>query len=188
DGLFATVTATLDRLGLGVVEARVVSSLKGMSLDTFQVLDAGTEFVSPERRAATVAEVLGRTLATAPYRVAPVRRAVPRRLRHFHMPVNIAFDADPGTGRTRMTLVCTDRPGLLAQVAAVLREHRMRVHDARIATFGERVEDFFQLTDEADRPVTDQARLDQLRQALAQCVDSAFADGGAQDRPKGATP
>src|SRR5690606_6242873 len=40
DGLFAAVAATLDRLGLGVVEARVVSSLRGMSLDTFQVLDA----------------------------------------------------------------------------------------------------------------------------------------------------
>ena len=38
-------------------------------------------------------------------------------------------------------------------MAAVLRQHRLRVHDARIATFGERVEDFFLLTDEEDRPL-----------------------------------
>ena len=63
----------------------------------------------------------------------------------------------PAEGRTQMTLVCSDRPGLLAQVAAILREHRLRVHDARIATFGERVEDFFQLTDESDQPL-DEAR------------------------------
>ena len=206
DGLFAAVTATLDRLGLGVVEARVVSSRSGMSLDTFQVLDAGTEFVAPERRAGTVAEALGRALATAPYRVAPVRRAVPRQLRHFRVPARIAFDTDPGTGRTRMMLVCTDRPGLLAQVAAVLREHGLRVHDARIATFGERVEDFFQLTDEADRPITHEPTLQRLREALTTCVDSAWAaanggpngqsaakgspdrpPAGGQDTPQGPT-
>ena len=177
DGLFAAVAATLDRLGLGVVEARVVSSRAGMSLDTFQVLDAGTEYVSPERRAATVSDVLAKALASVPYRVSPVRRAVPRQLRHFRVPARIEFDADPGTGRTRMMLVCTDRPGLLAQVAAVLRTHGLRVHDARIATFGERVEDFFLLTDESDRPLEDPARLDELRAALVACVDSAYGNG-----------
>jgi hypothetical protein len=38
-----------------------------------------------------------------------------------------------------MSLVCSDRPGLLAdRWRRVLRQHRLRVHDARIATFGER--------------------------------------------------
>ena len=182
DGLFAAVTATLDRLGLGVVEARVVGSRDGMSLDTFQVLDAGTEFVSPERRAATVAGALARVLATAPYSVAPARRAVPRQLRHFRVPARIQFDDDPASGRTRMMLVCTDRPGLLAQVAAVLRAHRLRVHDARIATFGERVEDFFQLTDEDDRPLPPD-RLEELRAALVACVDSAYGSSAYGDAP-----
>ena len=185
DGLFAAVTATLDRLGLGVVEARVVSSRGGMSLDTFQVLDAGTEFVSPERRAATVAEALGRALATTPYRITPVRRAVPRQLRHFRVPARIEFDSDPSSGRTRMMLVCTDRPGLLAQVAAVLREHGLRVHDARIATFGERVEDFFQLTDEDDRPITGTAALEPLREALVACVESAWRSANGQGNGQG---
>jgi [protein-PII] uridylyltransferase len=37
----------------------------------------------------------------------------------------------------------------------------VRVHDARIATFGERVEDFFQLTDRRNNPLgeTQQQRL-----------------------------
>ena len=39
-GLFATITAVLDRLGLSVQDARVVTSRSGMSLDTFLVLDA----------------------------------------------------------------------------------------------------------------------------------------------------
>lgn len=170
DGLFAAVTATLDRLGLNVVEARVVTSTRGMSLDTFQVLDAGSEFVSPERRAATLAESLTRTLSRRPLEVSAVRRAIPRQLRHFRVPLKVEF-SDNVAGRTEMSLVCTDRPGLLAQVAAVFRAARLRVHDARIATFGERVEDFFQLSDEHDAPLSEAARTE-LLEALAAVVDA----------------
>ena len=40
DGLFATITAALDRAQLDVLDARIVTSTRGYSLDTFQVLDA----------------------------------------------------------------------------------------------------------------------------------------------------
>ena len=64
-----------------------------------------------------------------------------------------------------MSLVCTDRPGLLAEVAQTLRAQGLRVHDARIATFGERAEDVFQLSDERDLPL-DASRQQSLREAL----------------------
>jgi [protein-PII] uridylyltransferase len=170
DGLFATVAATLDRLGLGIVEARVVNSRRGMSLDTFQVLDAGVDFIDPERRAASVAGSVRDALRAPPGKASLARRALPRQLKHFRIPARIDFA--PDEGRTQMTLVCSDRPGLLAQVAAILREHRLRVHDARIATFGERVEDFFLLTDEADQPL-DEALCDALRASLLTALDNA---------------
>jgi [protein-PII] uridylyltransferase len=169
DGLFATVAATLDRLGLSIVEARVVNSRGGMSLDTFQVLDAGVDFMDPDRRAASVAGSVRDALRAPQGKAALARRSMPRQLKHFRIPARIDFA--PADGRTQMTLVCSDRPGLLAQVAAILREHRLRVHDARIATFGERVEDFFQLTDESDQPLDD-ARVDALRSALLAALDT----------------
>ena len=169
DGLFATVAASLDRLGLTIVEARVVNSRRGISLDTFQVLDAGVEFVDPERRAASVSEAVREALRQSADLRAPARRALPRQLKHFRIPASIEFA--PAEHRTQMTLVCSDRPGLLAQVAAVLRQHRLRVHDARIATFGERVEDFFLLTDETDAGL-DAARCDALRVALLAALEA----------------
>jgi [protein-PII] uridylyltransferase len=169
DGLFATVAATLDRLGLGIVEARVVNSRRGMSLDTFQVLDAGVDFVDPVRRAASISESVREALRGASDKRAPARRALPRQLKHFRIPASVEFA--PAEGRTQMTLVCSDRPGLLAQVAALLREHRLRVHDARIATFGERVEDFFLLTDETDAAL-DPARCEALRSALLDALET----------------
>jgi [protein-PII] uridylyltransferase len=169
DGLFATVAATLDRLGLGIVEARVVNSRRGMSLDTFQVLDAGVDFVDPERRAASISASVRDALRSGAEKRALARRALPRQLKHFRIPASVEFA--PTEGRTQMTLVCSDRPGLLAQVAALLREHRLRVHDARIATFGERVEDFFLLTDETDAPL-DAAQCESLRAALLAALET----------------
>jgi len=83
-------------------------------------------------------------------------------------------------GRTQLALVCTDRPGLLADVAQVFRAQQVRVHAARIATFGERVEDFFQLTDERDFALEREQALQELRMALIDCVDGE--QHGKKDR------
>ncbi len=179
DGLFAVAAATLDRLGLSIAEARIVTSNAGFSLDTFQVLDAGMDFVSPERRAATVAESLREALANLPAEISPPNRMIPRQLRHFRIPVQIEFGLDLARDRTRLTLVCTDRPGLLARAAAVLRAHRIRLHDARIATFGERVEDFFMISDEGNHAISDAGRLKALQSALIE----ALSDSTDKDSP-----
>ena len=95
---------------------------------------------------------------------------LPRRLRHFQRPPQIAFD--DAAGATQLAIVCSDRPGVLAQVAQALREARVRVHDARIATFGERVEDFFTLTDGNGRAL-DAAAKDAVRVALARAFGAS---------------
>jgi [protein-PII] uridylyltransferase len=99
------------------------------------------------------------------------RRGLPRRLRHFQRVPKIEFsDRD---GATQLALVCSDRPGLLAEVAQVLHEARVRVHDARIATFGERVEDFFVLTTDESGSVLDESARDALRTALQDRLGAA---------------
>ena len=80
------------------------------------------------------------------------------------------------TTTVRDFLVSTDRPGLLADVTRVLRDQRLRVHDARIATFGERAEDVFQITDERDQALVDPRQQQALREALLACLDG---DGNA---------
>ena len=154
DGLFAAIAATLDRLGLNVVAARLLIAADGRVFDTFEVLDGGSALAPA--RARDLAGAL-RHLLEAPNLVARVaRRSLPRRLRHFQRPPQVEFvDVD---GITQLSLVCSDRPGLLAEIAQALRDARVRVHDARIATFGERVEDFFLLTDEADAVLAESTR------------------------------
>ncbi len=168
DGLFATVTAVLDRAGLDVVEARAIASPCGMVLDTFLVLDGGGHVLDP-RRIARVERNLRTAISATTPRLQPAQRTLPRTLRHFQAMPQIGFSEDGE--RTRLALVCSDRPGLLASVAQTFLQCGLRVHDARIATFGERVEDFFQLTDKADRPL-DAAAQQRLRIALHEQLDA----------------
>ncbi|MBW8366249.1 MAG: [protein-PII] uridylyltransferase [Arenimonas sp.] len=177
DGLFAALVATLDRLGMNVLDARVLSSHDGYALDNFQLI--APQGVAPEP--GVVVAALKAALRD-PGKVKPVRRAAPRQLRHFRVPARVGFDQVAEGSRTRMSLVCTDQPGLLAGVAQVLRQHRLRVHDARIATFGEKVEDFFLITDERNRAIDDQALLDKLSQAIVACVDGETDHGKKEAR------
>ena len=172
DGLFAAITATFERLRFGVQEARVLGTRDGLALDSFLLLDRDTQAAATADRAEELRRRLLAALAD-PLRVRAPRHAPQRRLRHFQRAPRIEFNATAG-GRTQLALVCTDRPGLLADVAQAFRVAGVRVHDARIATFGERAEDFFELTDAADRAL-DAALQRALNAALHERLDPSAA-------------
>ena len=163
DGLFAAIAATLDRAGLAIQQARLLQGPRQDVFDTFQCVP-----IDPQRPVDPdwVTHRLANALDTPDLSgVRPPRRAQPSHLRHFRMRPQIEFVDAANGRRTLMSLVCTDRPGLLADLAQLLRAQRVRLHDARIATFGERAEDVFLLTDEVDRPL-DEVRRQALRDAL----------------------
>jgi [protein-PII] uridylyltransferase len=176
DGLFAAITATLDRLRCSVVEARILSA-HAMAFDTFVVLDADTQAPLDAARAAELETELAAVLSEETVSARLVRRNLPRRLRHFRRAPRVEFTHSDQA--TQLALVCGDQPGLLAQVAQTLRDARVRVRDARIATFGERAEDFFEITDEHDRPLSETAQ-QELRQDLERRFGGESADGAAE--------
>ncbi|RNF86398.1 [protein-PII] uridylyltransferase [Montanilutibacter psychrotolerans] len=172
-GLFAAIVATLDRCGLAIQQARVLDGPHGMIFDSFEVIPTDPRSPpAPEEIERRLAQALAGPLDS----VKPARRTQPRHLRHFRISPQVGFDVvDAGAAgaRTMLSLVCTDRPGLLADVADVLRSQALSVHDARIATFGERAEDVFQITTTTDgrnQPL-DATRQEALRDALLACLE-----------------
>jgi len=163
--VFAAVAATLDRLRLDVVAARAMSSRDGRALDTFTVLESGSQAPVSAERATELQGALERVLGAPVLRTQPAHRGLTRRLRHFQRPPRIDFHGGDGQPLTRLALVCSDRPGLLVAIAQAFLDARVRVHDARVATFGDQVEDFFELSDSHDAPM-DEAQQQSLREAL----------------------
>ena len=174
-GLFATVTAMLDRLQMNVLDARIVTSKLGRALNTFFVLDSEGQTVTDPELIAEAELRIANALKNPPPQGLRTRRVMSRAQRHFTMSPRISFRTDASGTRTRLALVCSDRPGLLAAVAHALRLCFITVHDARIATIGERVEDFFELTDDDGR-LLDEATEEKLRETLIAQIETESFD------------
>jgi [protein-PII] uridylyltransferase len=152
DGLFAAITSVLDEMALDVMSARVLTTNDGRSYDLFQLMDQHGEVINDVDATELVGRLDQATSEEQPR--APVTRKMPRRLRHFTTPPEIHFSDDPDQAGTVLHLRCTDQPGLLSRVAAAIYRQDVQVHSARIATFGERVEDTFLVSDTMHRPLS----------------------------------
>jgi [protein-PII] uridylyltransferase len=53
-----------------------------------------------------------------------------------------------------LEVIATDRPGLLARIARALLDCEVLIQNAKIATFGERAEDIFFVTDCDHQPLS----------------------------------
>jgi [protein-PII] uridylyltransferase len=167
-GLFATTTAVLEELGINVLSARVVTTADGFSFDLFQVMDRQGRPLNPSDREAVIGRL--ESLLSARSVAAPVRRRMPRRLRPFVTAPGLQFSTGRGGSVTSMELECTDRPGLLSQLAAAMVSCEVRIHDAMIATLGDRVEDTFLVSDRQDRPLDEELR-DRLHREILERLD-----------------
>jgi len=72
-----------------------------------------------------------------------------------------------------MEVMTMDRPGLLSGVGQALMDCGVRLHNAKITTFGARVEDVFYLTNHANKPLADVAQLQCLRETIINVLDKA---------------
>ena len=161
DGLFATVTALFDEMGLNVLSARVTTTADNRSFDLFELTDRhGKPLHDPDT--SELIQRLSEPLRDARV-VAPVQRKMPRRLRPFVSNPRIRFGQAREGEVSTMEVRCTDRPGLLSQLAAAMVSCGIRVHDARIATFGDHAEDTFMITDQEDRPLDEAGETRLLR-------------------------
>ncbi|MGN6153240.1 MAG: [protein-PII] uridylyltransferase, partial [Lysobacteraceae bacterium] len=122
DGLFAAIVITLDRLGLAIQQARALDGPGNRIFDTFHVLPTDP---SHAHASADIQAALQRALAGDLDRLLPARRTQPRHLKHFRIAPRIELEPVDDGRCTRLSLVCTDRPGLLADVAHALRRQHV---------------------------------------------------------------
>jgi [protein-PII] uridylyltransferase len=156
DGLFASITSILDEMRLDVMSARVLTTSDEWSYDLFQLMDQHGDVLNEVDAAELVRRLEFATRDCKPRE--PVRRTMPRRLRHFSFDPDIRFTKDPDKAGSVLHIHCNDRPGLLSRIAAAIFTQGIQVHNARIATFGERVEDTFLVSDPDHQPLTNDAR------------------------------
>jgi [protein-PII] uridylyltransferase len=143
---FARTTAVLDQMGLNVVDARLITSANGFSLETYVVLEDNGAVITDATRIQDIERGLWRALNQAEDALPTVTRRAPRQVRMFSTATQVNFSEDNRNERTILELVAADRPGLLSEVGKVFRAERVAINGAKIMTVGERAEDVFYIT------------------------------------------
>ena len=171
DNLFAITTAALDRQRLDIQDARIITTDAGYSMDSYMVLDAESRAaVADSERRQEIAERIRHALRTRTLDTAnaPVGRM--RKHRHFHFKPAVQFARDDKRERTVMEVIAIDRPGLLSEIGSAMDRCGVSLIDARIATFGERAEDYFYITDRRRRPFSDAHAQERLRALIVEAL------------------
>lgn len=171
DGFFAIVTTILTRLRLNIVDARVITSISGYTLDTYLVLDEQNKPLRDQYRIEDLKGMLTQCLRQPNNIPHPPPRPVPRRLRHFDVKTRISLEPSADGRLTLMEIIAGDRPGLLATIGRALLDCEVRVLDARISTIGETAENIFLLSDMHNKPITKPEAVDTIKQILQDRID-----------------
>ncbi len=167
---FARTTAVLDQMGLNVVDARLILSANGFSLETYVVLEDSGSVINDAGRIAEIERGLGRNLQQPEDSPLTVTRRAPRQVRMFRTPTQVNFSLDVRNHRTILELVAADRPGLLSEVGKVFKAERVAINGAKIMTVGERAEDVFYIT-ETDGSQLQESSFERVKKSLILALD-----------------
>jgi [protein-PII] uridylyltransferase len=167
---FARTTAILDQMGLNVVDARLILSANGFSLETYVVLEDSGAVIADAGRIREIERGLWRNLQQPEDSPATVTRRAPRQVRMFTTPTQVNFSLDTRNNRTILELVAADRPGLLSEVGKVFKTEHVVINGAKIMTVGERAEDVFYITDTEGRLLQKEA-CERVQDSLVRALD-----------------
>jgi [protein-PII] uridylyltransferase len=166
---FARTTGVLDQMGLNVVDARLITSANGFSLETYVVLEDNGTVIADAARIRDIERGVWRVLEQAEDAPPAVTRRAPRQVRMFLTPTQVNFSVDSRNERTILELIAADRPGLLSEVGKVFRAERVAINGAKIMTVGERAEDVFYITG-ADGGLLSEEACRRVQESLMQAL------------------
>ncbi len=118
-----------------------------------------------EQRSAEIQRALCFYLANKENLPPIARKRLSRALAHFNVKTQITYNEDNLNHHTRLFLVTNDRPGLLATISRVFLTLNFHLHNAKIVTTGELVEDMFYITYQPSHPLNSEEK-ETLREQL----------------------
>ena len=162
--LFARICNFFDRISYSIGEAKIYTTKHHYALNTFLVLDESTTQISYTGLLKHIEEKLRDKIITTQIE-APIKGRLNRQVKHMPIATQVMFDAIPESTHQMLDIIACDQPGLLANIAFILIEHKIKIHNAKINTLGNRAEDTFLISDYQDQALTSE-KMQQLKTAL----------------------
>ncbi|WP_020681915.1 [protein-PII] uridylyltransferase [Marinobacterium rhizophilum] len=170
--LFPATVATLDQLHLSIQDARIIVTDDGRTLNTYSVLTEDNLPLSENPDyLANIRHTLVEELDDPDDYPEIVQRRVSRALKLFTTPTRVTISNDPVMQQTVLEVSSPDRPGLLARIGSIFVEFGISVRKAKISSIGERVEDYFFITDANEQPISDPELCHRLQETICRQLD-----------------
>jgi len=170
--LFTIISTLIEQMHLTVMDARVFTSKDNYTLDTFFVLEADGSQLTDVARINELKEKLTHYITNPKAITSAVTRHIPRAAKHFKFPTRVGFENNEIQNQTMMKVTAYDRPGLLSQIGSAMHTCKVTLHKAKIATYGEKAEDIFFITDNNGNTLTDDKQLKCLEQSITEGLDN----------------
>ncbi|MGH8689251.1 MAG: ACT domain-containing protein, partial [Burkholderiales bacterium] len=147
-GLFARICGYFERTGFNIAEAKIHTTRHGYALDTFLLMGHGPGAHYRDMLLQIEKDLTDELLAGGP--LPPPRDGrLSRRARNFPVTPVVDLRPDERGAYQVLSIVASDRPGLLYSVARTLSQHGVGVYSAKVNTLGDRAEDVFLVSGEA---------------------------------------
>jgi [protein-PII] uridylyltransferase len=145
-GLFFKLVSIIEKLGLDIVDAKILTSKDHKAYNTISVLqDDILEKININQE---IEDGLKQTTISIKEAGAKFSH------RHFDHKVNVAFSHNKKWNLTQVDINVIDKQGLLSNIAYIFHQLNIRLVNARIATMGERVEDIFFVSNANKQPLS----------------------------------
>ena len=169
--VFALVTSTLSQLVLDVIEAQTITSHNGYAYHTYFILEEDGSIVKDSDRIHSIQLALEEKLAQDDFSLPDMSQRLSRTQKQFSLKTNVHFDEDLANNQTIMTIEAANRPALLSHIGQALIECHVLLENAKISTFGEKVEDVFIIRDENHQIITDIKKQEEIRRTIIRLAD-----------------
>lgn len=148
DERFIITTTILHNHQITIQEAAILTCENHFDLDIYVVLNEKQQNLLTTQQTINIKNDLAAALKHDSKLPLSVKRRQPRYQSHFKIEPQVSFYEDIGSLYTELFLVTADTSGLLAKVSYLFYQFHIQLHQAKIATAGERVEDMFYLTND----------------------------------------
>ncbi|MBN2752489.1 MAG: [protein-PII] uridylyltransferase [Rhodospirillaceae bacterium] len=182
-GLFSKIAGAMVLASASILDARITTFSDGMAMDVFTVqgLD-GEAYTDIPRLERAITKVLKGDVQIRREVAARPARGL-KRMNVFTVPPRVLIDNTASSAHTLIEINGRDRPGLLYDVTAALRDLGLQINSAHISTYGERVVDVFYVKDVFGMKVSHEEKLKQIRHGLLDAIDPPVPQtGDATDR------
>lgn len=172
--LFALMAMALDKLQLSVLDARVITTLDGKTMDTFWVTERSGALIGTEKQA-QVCQAIHHMLQQSTQLLAQAKchgaHKLPRQVRALGMQTTIQLSTSADNACTVLEVSTADSAGVLAEIGKAFIACELNILGARINTFGARVDDVFFITDKNAQPLGDQTAIQHLITTIREHLD-----------------